>query len=286
MIEMDKVKELREKASELLRDKKVDVVIGYGEGSASDRTRAVFITKPEDVDKLIWSQYCFYNLTLYLVKQEVNRLGKMAVVVKGCDARTVIVFEKESQINRNDIIVIGITCNGVGDSLENKCLHCDVHTPRNYDILIGEKIENKELSFEEKYADVLEIARMSPKDRWNFWKKQFSKCIKCYACSRICPLCYCGVCITEKNQPQWIDTSAHNKGNFAWNIVRAFHLAGRCIGCGECSRACPMDIPLDLINKELAMEVEKNFNYRAGYDVNDELAMITYREEDEEGFIK
>lgn len=283
---MDIVKELREKAAGLLRDKKVDVVIGYGEGSVPDRPRAIFITKPEETDKLIWNQHCYYNLTMYLLKQEVCSLGKMAVVVKGCDARTIIVFDKESQINRDDITVIGITCNGVGDPLENKCLHCDVHTPLEYDFLIGEKIDNKDVSFEEKYADVLEIAKMSLEDRWKFWEKQFSKCIKCYACSRICPLCYCGTCIVEKNQPQWIDTSAHNKGNYAWNIVRAFHLAGRCIGCGECDRACPVDIPLNLINKELAMEIEKNFDYRAGYDRNDDLAMITFKENDEENFIK
>ena len=283
---MDRVKELRETAEKLLRDKKVDVVIGYGEGSVPNRPRTVFITKPEDADKLVWNRYCFYNLTLYLVKQEVTGLGKMAVVVKGCDARTIVVLEKESQINRNDITVIGVTCDGVGEPLENKCLHCDVHTPEGCDMLIGEKIDNNEILFEEKYADVISIAKMSLKDRWAFWENQFSKCIKCYACSKICPLCYCGTCIVEKNQPQWIDTSAHNKGNFAWNLVRAFHLAGRCIGCGECDRACPKDIPLNLINKELAMGIEKEFNYRAGYDVNDELAMVTYKEDDEADFIK
>ncbi|MGR3317475.1 MAG: 4Fe-4S dicluster domain-containing protein [Candidatus Anammoxibacter sp.] len=283
---MDKVKEIRETAEKLLREKKVDVVIGYGEGSLPNRPRAIFITKPEDANKLVWNRYCFYNLTLYLVKQEVTGLGKMAVVVKGCDARTIVVFEKESQINRDDITVIGVTCDGVGEPLENKCLHCDVHNPEGCDILIGEKIDNKEILFEEKYADVIRIAKMSLKDRWEFWEKQFSKCIKCYACSKICPLCYCGTCIVEKNQPQWIDTSAHNKGNFAWNLVRAFHLAGRCIGCGECDRACPKDIPLNLINKELAMEIEKEFNFRAGYDANDELAMITYKEDDKADFIK
>ena len=69
-------------------------------------------------------------------------------------------------------------------------------------------------------------------------------------------------------------------------MIRAFHLAGRCIGCGECERACPSEIPLNLINKELAMEVEKNFNFKAGYDINDDLAMATFKEEDADDFIK
>lgn len=280
-------KELREKASAILRDKRADVVIGYGEGSTPDRPRAVFITEADDTDRLIWNNHCCYNLTLYLTKQETIRMGKMAVVVKGCDAKTVVTLEKESQINRPDITVIGVTCNGVGDPVASKCLTCDVHVPGTYDLLIGdETVENNEAAFEERYSDVLEITAMDASERRRYWDEQFSRCIKCYACSRICPLCYCENCIVEKNQPQWIDTSARKKGNFAWNVVRAYHLAGRCIGCGECARACPMDIPLNLINKEVAMEIEENFDFRAGYDVNDEPAMITYREDDKDNFIK
>ena len=49
----DKTKEIREKAANLLTEGKVKVVIGYGEGSDPERPRAVFITKPEDVDKLV-----------------------------------------------------------------------------------------------------------------------------------------------------------------------------------------------------------------------------------------
>lgn len=283
---MNKTEEIRTTAAGLLREKRVDVIIGYGNGSAPNRPKPVFITRPEDVDKLIWNRFCFYNLTLYIAKHEIRRLGRMAVVVKGCDAKTLVVLEKEYQINRPDIVVIGIACKGIGEPLEDKCNHCDVHTPGVYDILIGEKIDNKKTSFEERYADVIKISKMNPEDRWNFWQKHLSRCIKCYACSKICPLCYCSRCIVEKNQPQWIDTSAHPRGNLAWNITRAFHLAGRCIGCGECHRACPMGIPLNLINKEMAMEIEKNFNYRPGYGINDELAIAIYREDDEAKFIK
>ncbi len=141
---------LRKKAEELLKNKTVDVVYGYGEGSVPERTRPVFITKTEDVNKLTWNKYCVYNLTTYLKKQEARKLGKPAIVVKGCDAKTITVLIKESQIKREDIYIIGVTCTGIGDPPATKCKACDVNTPLIYDELIGEKIENKEFSFDER----------------------------------------------------------------------------------------------------------------------------------------
>ncbi|MHC4183136.1 MAG: Fe-S oxidoreductase [Planctomycetota bacterium] len=280
------IEALRKKAEELLKSNTVSVIYGYGEGSTPERTRPVFITKPEDVNKLIWNKYCVYNLTTYLKRQEARKLGKPAIVVKGCDAKTIIVLIKESQIKREDIFIIGVTCTGVGEPLATKCKTCDVNTPGIYDELIGEKIENKEYSFDERYAELEEYEKLSEKDKWEFWQKQFAKCIKCYACSSICPLCFCDRCIVDKNQPQWIDPSAHPRGNLSWNVTRAYHLSGRCINCEECQRVCPADIPLNLLNKKLAKETEKNFKYRAGYNIDDELAMATYKEDDSQDFIK
>ena len=52
-------------------------------------------------------------------------------------------------------------------------------------------------------------------------------------------MCYCRQCIVDKNRPVAISTSATLKGNFAWQITRAFHLAGRCVGCDECYAGLP-----------------------------------------------
>lgn len=67
----------------------------------------------------------------------------------------------------------------------------------------------------------------SPKERWEFWEKQFSRCVKCYACRQVCPLCYCEVCIADKNQPQWIETSSHTRGNYHWNLIRGVAPVGK-----------------------------------------------------------
>jgi ferredoxin len=129
------------------------------------------------------------------------------------------------------------------------------------------------------------LESLSPQTRWDFWQEEFGRCIRCYACRAACPLCYCETCITEKHRPQWISPAIDETGNTAWNIVRAFHLAGRCTGCDECARACPADIRLDLINRKLAQVVEQRFDYQAGTDAEAAPPLTEFRDDDSEEFI-
>jgi ferredoxin len=119
-----------------------------------------------------------------------------------------------------------------------------------------------------------------------FWREELSRCVKCYACRQACPLCYCNRCICEKNRPQCISTSSTLKGNFAFHIARAFHQAGRCVGCDECSRACPAGINLRLLNLSLAKVAEEKFSYRSGVDPDAEPLIGCYSENDKETFIR
>ena len=118
------------------------------------------------------------------------------------------------------------------------------------------------------------------------WQGEFSRCVKCYACRQVCPLCYCERCVADKNRPQVIDTSATVEDNFAWHITRAFHLAGRCIGCDECTRGCPAGINLRLLNLATAKAAEDCFGFRAGYDPAAEPVFGAYSLKDKENFIR
>jgi formate dehydrogenase (coenzyme F420) beta subunit len=299
--------DLRQTCRRLLEDGTVQVVIGYGRASPEGRVVPVFVTKPADADQLVWDDQCFANLTKYLSRKEVVSLGKIAICVKGCDERALVVLEQESQIDRSQITVIGLACDGVGQPRRAKCESCDAHVPRRADIQIGRQgtgpffgqetcsaktpqAENMDLSPSEsadrRYAEIAEFMRKSPQERMKYWKSELARCLKCYACRQVCPLCYCRQCIVDKNRPVSISPSATLMGSFAWQITRAFHLAGRCVGCDECTRACPAGIDLRLLNLSLAKTAEENFNYRAGVDPQAGPIIGAYGQQDREEFIR
>ena len=265
--------ELRKKAQELLLSGAVKVVIGYGKGSGK-KARPLFARKPEQADKLIFDGSCRQNLAVYLTKPEVKALGRPAIVAALPAMRAILQLAMENQVAEGLLVVIGL-------SPEGKLIELpDFKAMEDY--LAGAALE---LTAEQK-AKLEKIEKMSPEERRQYWQDQFAKCIKCYACRAACPMCYCASCLVECNQPQWVPAPSHAIGNLQWHVIRAMHLAGRCVDCGDCERACPAGIPLSLLNQKLAAEVFKNFKARAGLSAKQEYALGVFKPEDKENFIK
>jgi coenzyme F420-reducing hydrogenase delta subunit/ferredoxin len=269
--------ELRAEARKLLTEDAVKVVIGYGEHGP------VLVTRPEDADRLVWNNRCTANLAMYLKRKEVKALGRPALVAKACDERSLVVLEKESQFDRKDLHVIGMACEGMDIP---KCAICASRTPRFADQIIGE-VADPHLASEPNPNKLDALMQLSRSERMAYWVQEFDRCTKCYACRQVCPLCYCERCLVDKNRPIVIDPAPSIKGNFAWQITRAFHLAGRCVGCGACAQACPVGIDLGLLNMQLAKAAREHFDgYQAGVDPAAELLIGSFAKQDKEEFIK
>lgn len=267
------MEELRKKAQELLSSGAVKVVIGFAPGSGK-KARAAFARTPEQAAKLICDERCEQNLAVYLSKPEVKSLGKPAITAKIPVLRAILQMAAENQLKDGELVVLGISPDGKLNELP------DFKAIEGF--VAGFPAE---LTPEQK-AELEKIEKMTLDERWQYWQDQFAKCIKCYACRAACPLCYCESCLTQCNQPQWVPVALHQVGNMEWHIVRAMHLAGRCVGCGDCSRACPAGIPLSLLNLKMAEEIFKNFKTRAGTAAKEEYALGTFKPEDKESFIK
>lgn len=313
-------KKLQDEIKKILDRNDVKHVICYSKGTYGFQTTPYFVSKKDDIEKIIFSPLCVNNLSLY-VKFE-DGTEKIGIVVKGCDSRSLVQMIQEKRIPREKLIIIGIPCTGVIDprklrqkipeELENidvvekndkfiftrngkkqkipkkelvfdKCLVCEYPTPIIYDILVGEKV--KPIG-KDDYKPVKDFEKKSLDDKWKFWEEQFSQCIRCYACRNVCPACYCKECMAEQLNPQWLCRSVNLSENTVWNVMRAFHLAGRCTDCGECERVCPMNIPLMLLNKKVEKDIKELFDYVAGVDVDEKPLLAMFKPDDPEGDIK
>jgi len=263
---------LIKKAKELLENRLAGVVIGY-EAGTTGVVRPAFITDPAKADRLIYNEKCVQNLAVYLTKKEVKDFGKMAIIATLPVMRSIMMLISEQQLFAEQFIVLGISAEGKLLEIE------DIEVMKAY-------IDKCDLGNPDKDKILLEkLSKLSPVEKFAYWQKELSKCIKCYACRQACPMCYCIRCTVEVNQPQWIPVQANTHGNMEWHILRAMHLAGRCVSCGECGRACPVGIPCHLLTMHLSDQVFSYFKVHAGTSDKMNSVMSTYEPNDKESFI-
>jgi len=268
----------KKRVKELLSNGTVKMVIGYKAGTTADRRRPLFVRTPEEADKLVLDSACIANLSGYLVTEGLlSDEKRVGIFLRPDGIRSINILAAEAQLNADQIVILGF------DIVGQEVTALSGEKATDFSELIGSIKEKAPEAPQNPQLEQLE--KMTPKERFAFWQAEFSRCIKCYACRQACPMCYCRRCIVDSNQPQWVNTSSHTLGNFEWNIVRAFHLSGRCVGCGNCDRACPVNIPLRLINAKMAQEVLGAFDHFSGMSETQEPVLASFKKDDSETFI-
>jgi formate dehydrogenase (coenzyme F420) beta subunit len=260
-------------AARLLSEGRVKLVIGFR--LHDGRGVPAFVTDPADAATLYYGPECLLNLAAYLSKPEVRQQGPVALVASPTTLRSLIVLAAESQIADGAVVALAVGPDEYHGAM---------------DIAAAAELVRTKYASPADDGDLLkrlaELRALPPAGRAAFWREQFAKCTRCYACRAACPGCYCQRCAVEKNMPQWISTAAAGHGNYAWHIIRAFHQAGRCVLCGACQAACPQGIPLMLLNAQIDLDVQEEFQAKSGLDPAGKPVMGTWRPDDKDEFIR
>jgi ferredoxin len=173
------------------------------------------------------------------------------VLARGCDERGLKALYTWNQLNPNKVKVVGIACpQDLADA-------CECLKPYPDECLDSQKAN----PCEQKSVSAIDALTVS--ERFSVWIKEFTKCVKCYGCRDVCPMCFCNECSVGSDD--LIHTGQLPPEMPIFHLTRAVHMIGRCIDCGLCNEACPADIPLRTLYKKVADIIDKEFQYRPGY---------------------
>ena len=300
---------------ELLQDGTVARVLGWKKGDLPYNPEPAFFNSAEELDEFVYDGFCGANLSKYMIAASALE-GKTLVLLKPCDTYSFNQLLTEHRFDREKVYVIGVPCAGMidveklkkcaegissisedGDKivietlfdgaltidraslLAERCLSCKSKKCVAYDELLG---ENGEVLDSNRFDEVAAIEAMTPDERFAFWQGELSRCIRCNACRNVCPACTCEKCVFD-NPSSGLENKAASDSfeEKMFHIIRAFHVVGRCTDCGECSRVCPQQIPLHLLNRKFIKDIDEFYGeYQAGAEVGSRAPIVDYKTED------
>lgn len=311
------MQELIQRAKALLADGTVQRVLGWKAGDLPYTPEPAFFETEAALEAFVYNGFCGANLSKYMI--EASKLeGKTLVCLKPCDTYSFNQLCKEHRVDREKAYIIGVGCRGkldiekirqmgikgiahiaeeddtlrintlygektcaYADAMLDRCHVCKGKEHKVYDELLG---QSRDTADGDRFAQVKAIEAMTPEEKFAFFQGELSRCIRCNACRNVCPACSCRKCVFDGNQ--FDSAQKANADSFEekmFHIIRAFHVAGRCTDCGECSRVCPQRIPLHLFNRKFIKDIDALYGvYQAGEDVQAPAPLTSFTVDDAE----
>lgn len=183
----------------------------------------------------------------------------------------------KSLTEKGDDLLENLSTPGLKESTED--------TPERKDMV--SRIISKKAEFQKKMFSQSEQAVNSLEKLADY----FSGCINCYNCRVACPVCYCKECVFNtdvfNHDPYQYVQWAKRKGSLKlpndtsfYHLTRLAHISLACVGCGQCSNACPNDIPVMEIFKYVSNKTQASFEYEAGKDINMAPPLSAFKEDE------
>lgn len=313
------MQELISRAKQLLESGQVARVLGWKKGENAWDPEPAFFENADALADFVYDGFCGANLSKYMIEAG-KKEGKTLVFLKPCDSYSYNQLLREHRVDREKAYIIGVGCKGklafsklpfdgilnvtgadypdtaenltvetlygtetiaYKDALLERCHVCKGKDHVVFDEQLGESADTVDA---ERFAEVERIEAMSPEEKFAFFQAELSKCIRCNACRNVCPACSCRKCVfdsTAFGSEQKANSTSFEEKMF--HIIRAFHVAGRCTDCGECSRVCPQGIPLHLFNRKFIKDINALYGeYQAGSDLETRAPLTNFCQDDAE----
>ncbi|MCP3941115.1 MAG: formate dehydrogenase [Desulfobacteraceae bacterium] len=159
-------------------------------------------------------------------------------------------------------------------------------TPSSRDADVKQLVSARKLARDEGFAKYRESTH-----GFDGLEGMLAGCINCYNCRVACPVCYCKECVFvtdtfRHNADQymgWADNFGTLKmpaDTMFYHLTRMSHISLFCVGCGQCTSACPNSIDLMPAFRTVAQKTQDRFDYQAGRS-HDEEQPLTVFENDE-----
>jgi formate dehydrogenase subunit beta len=243
---------MKNKIKEWLKSGQIDIFLGYKTLQGHPLPHAFGKDNLEDIDTLITGSnyYPLEKIATKLVAEKPDI--KIGMITQDHSQRALNVLYIWNQLDPENIKPL----KGDGCSSNLKEHADDSHREA------GKSGQFKKQFGMNTHASIEEAEIFTQQERFQRWMYEFQKCIKCYGCRNICPVCFCKQCSLEHSN--LIGTGSLPPEAPIYHLVRAVHMAGRCIDCGLCEEACPADIPLRLLYRKVNAIVTELFDYETG----------------------